>query len=142
MPPPPPPRPPYWRTVLRGCQLKCPRCGAGYLFRGWFHMRKQCDWCGLDFVREPGFYLGSIYINYGLTALLITFVYFGLYFSTDLDPRYILWVLVVFCLIFPLWFFRYARSLWLAFDQYWDPDPEPPPSEPAQTEERYEQPEE
>lgn len=138
----PPPRPSYRQTVLRGLQLRCPRCGAGHLFRGWFRMRQQCDWCGLDFVREPGFYLGSIYINYGITALLITAIYFGLFFTTDLDPRWILWGLVVFCLIFPLWFFRYARSLWLAFDQYWDPDPEPVPAERAKSEDRYEQPEE
>ena len=29
--------------------------------------------------------------------------------------------MLVFVLIFPLWFFRYARSLWLGFDQYMDP---------------------
>jgi hypothetical protein len=23
--------------------------------------------------------------------------------------------------MFPMWFFRYARSLWLGFDQYVDP---------------------
>jgi uncharacterized protein (DUF983 family) len=110
--------------MARGWSLRCPRCGAGMLFRGWFRMRKECDWCGLDFVREPGFYLGSIYVNYGLTALLITAIYFTLFFTTDADPRLVLWGLVVFCVVFPLWFFRYARSLWLAFDQFWDPDEE------------------
>jgi uncharacterized protein (DUF983 family) len=114
--------------MSRGWRLRCPRCGAGQLFRGWFRMRKQCDWCGLDFVREPGFYLGSIYINYGLTALLITAAYFTLYFTTDIEPQRVLWGLVVFCVVFPLWFFRYARSLWLAFDQFWDPDAEQPSS--------------
>lgn len=138
MHPSPPARVPYFQTLVRGCRLQCPRCGAGALFRGWFRMRKQCDWCGLDFVREPGFYLGSIYINYGLTAVLITLFYFTLFFTTDLDPRWVLWGLVVFCVIFPLWFFRYARSLWLAFDQYWDPDPGP--AEPTKTEDEYEQP--
>jgi hypothetical protein len=32
-----------------------------------------------------------------------------------------LWPLAAFCVFFPLWFFRYARSLWLAFDEYFDP---------------------
>jgi hypothetical protein len=25
--------------------------------------------------------------------------------------------------VFPLWFFRYARALWIAFDEKWDPWP-------------------
>jgi hypothetical protein len=24
---------------------------------------------------------------------------------------------------FPIWFFRYARSFWMAFDERWDPWP-------------------
>jgi hypothetical protein len=28
---------------------------------------------------------------------------------------------MAFCLLFPLWFFRYARSLWLGLDYYFDP---------------------
>ena len=34
--------------------------------------------------------------------------------------------LIAFIVLFPLWFFRYARSIWLAFDQFWDPDKEEP----------------
>jgi uncharacterized protein (DUF983 family) len=112
----------YAATLLRGWRLRCPRCGQGGLFRDWFHMREKCEVCGLDFGREPGFYLGSIYINYGLTSLLVTIIYFSLFFTTEIQPQVLLWSLVAFCVVFPLWFFRYARSLWLAFDQYWDPD--------------------
>ena len=41
-----------------GFATRCPRCGEGMLFRGWFRMRSQCDWCGLVYEREPGFFLG------------------------------------------------------------------------------------
>ena len=112
----------YLSILWRGVRLRCPRCGEGYLFRGWFTMRKQCDWCGLVYEREPGFFLGSIYINYGLTAVLVTAGYFALYFGNVLPPNTLLWTMTAFCVLFPLWFFRYARSLWLAFDQFWDPD--------------------
>lgn len=113
---------PFWRTVARSCRLVCPRCGQGRLFDGWFRMRRQCDACGLDFRQEPGFYLGSIYFNYGLTALVVTISYFALYFGGTLSGQTVLSGLTTFCVLFPLWFFRYARSLWLGFDQYWDPD--------------------
>ena len=85
-------------------------------------MAAKCDCCGLNLQREPGFYLGSIYMNYGLTAMLVTAGYFLLYFTTDLPPQATLAGLTAFCVAFPLLFFRHARSLWLAFDQFWDPD--------------------
>lgn len=113
---------PFWRTVFRSCRLQCPRCGQARLFNGWFSMRPRCEACDLDFQQEPGFYLGSIYFNYGLTALIVTVAYFALYFTDTLSDRTRLAGLMVFIVIFPLWFFRYARSLWLGFDQYWDPD--------------------
>lgn len=114
-------RPGYFQILVRALRLRCPRCGEGYIFRDWWRMRQQCDWCGLVYEREPGFFLGSVYVNYGLTALLITAAYFALFFADVLPQRTVLWLLVAFCLLFPLWFFRYARSLWLAFDEYWDP---------------------
>ncbi|HVA46834.1 MAG TPA: DUF983 domain-containing protein [Pirellulales bacterium] len=113
---------PFWRTLFRCCRLRCPRCGRSRLFDGWFSMRPRCDECGLDFKQEPGFYLGSIYFNYGLTALIVTVVYFTLFFATTLSDRSLLAGLLVFVVVFPLWFFRYARGLWLGFDQYCDPD--------------------
>ena len=121
--PPAPRRLPFWPTFFRSCRLRCPRCGQTALFTGWFRMSPRCEVCGLDFRQEPGFYLGSIYFNYGLTALIVTAAYFTLYFTADLPDGVLLGGLTAFCVLFPLWFFRYARSLWLGFDQYFDPDP-------------------
>lgn len=87
-------------------------------------MHPACNQCGLKFQREPGYFLGSIYFNYGLTALLVTVAYFVGYFATSIPPGYLLWGLTAFCLLFPLWFFRYARSLWLGWDHYFDPPEE------------------
>ena len=84
-------------------------------------MWPKCSECGLAFEREPGFYLGSIYFNYGLTALAVTVAYFVLYFATEVSQTAVMVSLTAFCVLFPLWFFRYARSLWLGMDQYLDP---------------------
>jgi hypothetical protein len=84
-------------------------------------MYARCQWCELKYEREPGYFLGSIYINYGLTALLVTVSYFGLFFSGWVTPQQALWIVAGVALVFPLWFFRYARSLWLGFDHFWDP---------------------
>ncbi|HUY88529.1 MAG TPA: DUF983 domain-containing protein [Pirellulales bacterium] len=111
----------FWRTVVRSCRLRCPRCGGSSLFRGWFTMWPECKACHLPFHREPGFYLGSIYFNYGLTALIVTVAYFAMYFGTQISQTAALALLMGFCFLFPVWFFRYARSLWLGMDQYIDP---------------------
>lgn len=110
-------------------RLRCPVCGRGKLFSGWFRMRPACPACGLDFQREPGFYLGSIYFNYGLTTVISMAAFFGLFLAYDISPQRMLWPLVAFCTAFPLWFFRYARSLWLAFDAFYDPKNCAPPEE-------------
>jgi len=107
--------------LARAIWLRCPACGGGRLFRGWFRMHEHCRRCGFRFERGPGYWLGSIYANYGLTALIVTAAYFALYFSEALSERAILWLLAVFCFGFPLWFFRYARGLWIALDVYFDP---------------------
>jgi hypothetical protein len=83
-------------------------------------MHAACSQCGLKFDRGPGYYLGSIYINYGLTAVLVTGGYLALFLTDTLTPAARLALLGCFCMIFPLWFFRYARSLWLALDLYLD----------------------
>jgi hypothetical protein len=84
-------------------------------------MHTSCAACGLKYEREPGYFLGSIYVNYGLTALLVTVGYMGLVFSGLAAPQTALWIVTGLALVFPLWFFRYARSLWMGFDHYWDP---------------------
>lgn len=113
----------FLRLLLRACRLRCPFCGHGRLFRNWFRMHRQCAYCGASFEREPGFFLGSIYFNYGLTALIVAIVYPVSLFAGWASERVLLLSCLAFCVLFPMWFFRYARSLWLGFDQFVDPRP-------------------
>jgi hypothetical protein len=86
-------------------------------------MYDRCTACGRRFNRAPGYLLGSIYINYGVTAMLVVIAYFTLFFSDALRGKPLLAVLTAFSVLFPLWFFRYARAIWIAFDECWDPWP-------------------
>ncbi len=83
-------------------------------------METDCPKCKLRYERGPGYFLGSAYINYALTALLLTPSYVVLHFGANYDNRILLPVLGAFCVLFPLWFFRYARALWLALDCFID----------------------
>lgn len=93
----------------------------GKLFRGWFAMHERCEVCQRSYHRGPGYWLGSIYFNYGITASIVVVAYFALYFTAALSSQQTLGVLTGFCLLFPLWFFRYARALWIALDELFDP---------------------
>jgi hypothetical protein len=90
-------------------------------------MHERCDVCQLRFEREPGYFLGAMYINYGVTVVLALMGSFALEWSTpvSLTQQLILWV--GFCSLFPILFFRYSRSLWLGIDYGCDPvvDEEP-----------------
>lgn len=109
--------------LVRGLRLRCPACGEADMFRGWFSMQDACPRCGRRFNRSPGYLLGSIYFNYGVTALLVVVLFFSLYFADWLGDTQLLVVSALVALLFPVWFFRYARALWIAFDELWDPWP-------------------
>jgi hypothetical protein len=94
-------------------------------------MNERCSECHCDFTREPGFYLGSIYFNYGLTALVVTVTYVTAQVLGHGRSKWLMGTMLAWCVIFPLWFFRYARSLWLGMDHYVDKEGNAPPPPPG-----------
>lgn len=109
---------PLFRNAMR---LRCPACRTARVFPSMMTMASACPGCGLVLEREAGYFLGSIYFNYGLTCVLAGVLYFGLFFGFHAPA----WVAIAAAFsaagIFPFWFWRYARSLWLMLDQYFDP---------------------
>jgi uncharacterized protein (DUF983 family) len=110
----------FSQALTRGMTLRCPACGKGELFRRVFTMNEFCKRCGFSFQRPPGYFLGSTYINYGVTAGLTTVAYVSLYFGVGIEKQTLLPAILGFCLVFPLVFFRFARSLWLSLDCLFD----------------------
>jgi uncharacterized protein (DUF983 family) len=101
--------------LRRAARLRCPACGKGKPFQG-LKMRHHCEVCGFRFEREPGYFMGSIYFNYGATAGIEIVGYFALewLFGLGLGTQIPIWL--TFAAAFPVWFHRYARSLWMAID--------------------------
>src|SRR5437763_4892044 len=65
-------RPSLWWGLLR---QRCPRCRRGRMFRGSFAMNEPCPVCGMLFQREEGYFLGAMYVSYGLSVVLIGAAY-------------------------------------------------------------------
>lgn len=98
-------------TALR---LRCPRCQHGALFQQRMTMHRACPHCALDLEPDPGFYLGSIYANYAATVLLTSLIFILAVHVYGFDKRVVLWGCTAITVLFPIWFFRYARSVWLS----------------------------
>lgn len=84
-------------------------------------MYPQCQVCDLKFEREQGYFLGAIYINYAVTVMIMLTGFFILEYMTNvsLALQIILWC--IFGALFPMFFYRYSKSLWLSIDCIFDP---------------------
>ncbi len=101
---------------------KCPRCGQGdffitksaYNLRNFDKMNRYCAHCGADFVPEPGFYQGALYISYALYVafMVIYFLIFVNFFNEYLD-YFLASIIPILVILTPL-FYRIARRTWLA----------------------------
>jgi len=105
----------------------CPRCREGKIFRGSLlrvfpKMRETCAVCGLKFEREEGYFLGAMYISYGMALGAITALSLIVWRFTDLPfERIVLWGFILFLpLVFLITLF--SRVLWIYLDQTVDPE--------------------
>ncbi len=54
---------------------KCPKCAKGHVYKkktDFFQlpvMKDKCESCNYHFDREPGYFIGAMYISYGLAVL-------------------------------------------------------------------------
>ncbi|HLF64937.1 MAG TPA: DUF983 domain-containing protein [Saprospiraceae bacterium] len=105
----------------------CPRCHTGELFETrilsfskLFHMPKSCPQCGLNYYPEPGFYYGAMFISYIVTAFYcLGFIGIALFlFHMSVNTAFV-W-LFVSLVIFYVWFYRTARSLWIHINVKYD----------------------
>lgn len=111
----------YGTAVSRALRLVCPRCGKGRLFKNLIVMYPRCSECSLKYEREPGYFLGSIYINYGFIGLTTMMAYLGLHYGAGYSNEALTPFLVTYVVGGSLFLFRYARSWWLTMDCYCDP---------------------
>ena len=104
----------------------CPRCRDGKIFRRsvWLlpPMNERCPACGLKFEREAGYFLGAMYISYGL-GLGIIAILSALAWKLTKWPimKSVIAGVVLFVPLVPVvtWM---ARVLWIYMDQAIDPD--------------------
>jgi uncharacterized protein (DUF983 family) len=104
----------------------CPRCRRGRifrrsLFRGWLSMNEHCPVCGLKFEREQGYFLGAMYVSFGLSILPVCLLVLLIWAITrwPLD-RVVICTFFVYLPAVPL-VVRFSRVVWIHIDRHFDP---------------------
>ncbi len=101
---------------------KCPNCKEGKIFRenniyfNFFRpkMNENCPECGIGYHKEPGFFIGAMYISYGLTVAqgIITYFIASFFFAERFDLR-IIGIIALVIILLSSFNMRMARILWL-----------------------------
>jgi len=80
-------------------------------------MHHACPVCGHVFEREPGYFVGAMYVSYALAipAYLTVWGILGLLLPGWSDPAILALALPLFVPLAPI-LFRYARIIWMHLD--------------------------
>ena len=84
-------------------------------------MNPSCDVCGLHFERESGYFVGAMYVSYGLGVLTILPVAVLLILVAGWSLAAVMTVMVVQTLISMPLFFRLSRIIWIHVDRAFIP---------------------
>jgi uncharacterized protein (DUF983 family) len=80
---------------------KCPKCAQGFVFQRKLNllqlplMHVKCKSCNYTFDREPGYFLGAMYISYGLSVLLGILAFLAITFMLPTIDLFVKTLLVI-----------------------------------------------
>ncbi|AWI26083.1 DUF983 domain-containing protein [Flavobacterium pallidum] len=99
----------------------CPKCQAGkmythknpYNLTKMLTMHEHCSHCGFQFMIEPNFFFGAMYVSYGLAVMagLFTFLITHYGFHAGVDVSFIS-ILTALLVLLPL-ITRLSRSIYI-----------------------------
>ena len=87
--------------ILNVYNEKCPKCSNGYVFKqnvSLFNlpvMNDECEKCNYRYDREPGYFLGAMYLSYGFAILEGIITFFILHYSFPLLSTFYMTILVI-----------------------------------------------
>lgn len=111
--------------LTRILKEKCPHCGKGNVYekkKQFFElpvMRERCDTCNYYFDREPGYFLGAMYISYGLAVLQSVLTFLLLYFFFPTTPTiWVVLIILVILFLFSLKNYKLSRIIYIHIFPY------------------------
>ena len=99
---------------------KCPKCKSGKIFENKGNlfllkepkMHSHCTNCGYRFEKEPGYFIGSLYVSYALAVaeLLTLFIIIHPLFNS---VYWILSIMITVLILLSFFNFRNSRTIWI-----------------------------
>jgi uncharacterized protein (DUF983 family) len=109
----------------RAARLRCPHCGRGAMFRGWFSLTPACAGCGLSFERDEqdDYWLGAYFVNFIVTEVVFAAFVLLVLAATWPDPWWPLlwWGGAAQMIVTPILFYPFSKALWLGGDLMFRP---------------------
>tara|TARA_B100000809_G_scaffold32272_1_gene28175 strand:+ start:16058 stop:16411 length:354 start_codon:yes stop_codon:yes gene_type:complete len=109
-------------SVKKILNCRCPNCGKGNVFgkKQFFlsvkfsKMNESCSNCNKNFQKEPGFFIGAMYVSYALIIVEMFSVYLLLtpFFDKALDLN-MLPILTLTAVLLVFFNIRYSRMIWM-----------------------------
>jgi uncharacterized protein (DUF983 family) len=109
--------------IRRGLRRRCPNCGTGGIFDGWFKLKDRCPTCAYPFEREEGYWVSAIIVNTAVIEGLFLIVFIAVVLATAPEIEWIplLVIAVVMNLLFPIFFYPLSKTVWMGIDLYFHP---------------------
>lgn len=109
--------------VKRGLRKRCPVCEAKGIFESWFKLKNNCPSCGYRFAREEGYWVSAIIVNVGViqTMFVVLFIIVVIATAPDVEWGPLLIIGGLMNVIFPIFFYPYSKTVWMAIDLYFHP---------------------
>lgn len=102
----------------RAVRRRCPVCGAGNIFSGWFTLKPRCPECNFSYEREEGYWVGAMIANIAAAEGLFGLLFVGGVVITYPDVPWtgltIAGAIVMVGL--PILFYPLSKTLWLWLD--------------------------
>lgn len=109
--------------IGRGLAGRCPRCGAGGIFKSFFDLHERCPNCGVKYERESGYWVGSMIIVTTITfGLFVALLVGGMILTwPDVPWNWLLGVTIGANLVVPILAYPRSKTLWSALEMSWHP---------------------
>ena len=92
------------------------------MLRGLLSMYERCPVCGLKYQREQGYFVGAMYVSYGLAippfVLMVTALWLGAGWGYE---QALLAAFIAYLPFVPI-AMRMSRVIWMYIDQAFDPE--------------------
>lgn len=116
-------------AIRRGLRKRCPRCGDGPLFEGWYTIRESCPACALPFDPTPGGTWAFMYLS---TAFMTGVIVVGMLMIHP--PN--MWIgrvgIFAAVMLFIIGTMPYRKGIAIAIDYFGHPERDAPPKAPAE----------